>query len=67
MRVKLKNSITIIVLVITLVFSACKKDKPATVPSVSTTRVVNITTASAESGGIILDNGGSPVTLCGRI
>lgn len=64
MRVKLKNSITIIV-VITLVFSACEKDKPSTVPSVATTKVVNITTESAESGGIILDNGGSPVTTSG--
>ena len=64
MRVKLKNAITIFV-VLSLVFSACKKDKPATVPSVSTGKVVNITTESAESGGIILDNGGSPVTMSG--
>ena len=45
MRAKLKNSITIIVLVMTLVFSACKKYKPA-VPEIPTNLKVMVESES---------------------
>lgn len=48
-----------------LLATACKKEEPATKPSLSTTPVTSITTTTATSGGEIDDDGGAPVTANG--
>jgi YHS domain-containing protein len=56
----------VIVSAIVLLFTtACKKEEPATKPSLSTTPVTNITTVTATSGGIIANDGGASITANG--
>jgi hypothetical protein len=56
----------VIVSAIVLLFTtACKKEEPATKPSLSTTPVTNITTVTATSGGIIANDGGATITVNG--
>jgi hypothetical protein len=56
----------VIVSAIVLLFTtACKKEEPATKPSLSTTPVTNITTATATSGGTIANDGGASITANG--
>ena len=55
-----------LVLTIALILvTACKKEEPATKPSLSTTPVTNITTTTATSGGLISDDGGATITANG--
>jgi hypothetical protein len=56
----------VIVSAIVLLFTtACKKEEPATKPSLSTTPVTNITTVTATSGGIVANDGGASITANG--
>lgn len=48
-----------------ILVTACKKEEPATKPSLSTTPVTNITTSTATSGGVISDDGGATITANG--
>lgn len=43
----------------------CKKDLPIVIPTLSTAATSNITSTSATTGGFILSDGGSPVTVRG--
>ena len=63
---KMKKSISLSLLImIVILLSGCKKDEPATKPSLSTTPVTNITTTTAKSGGVISDDGGATITANG--
>lgn len=48
-----------------ILFYGCKKEEPATIPSLSTTPASSITTTSAISGGSIIDDGGASVIANG--
>jgi uncharacterized protein (TIGR02145 family) len=48
-----------------VLFTACKKEKPAKPASVTTTTVSNITGNSAQTGGTITSDGGSSITKSG--
>jgi len=62
----MRKSIFLSLLIMTfLAFSACKKEEPATKPSLSTTPASKITTTTATSGGVIADDGGSTITANG--
>jgi len=62
----MKKSIIISFLIVPLLlFYGCKKEEPATKPSLSTTPTSNITTTSAISGGVIADDGGASITANG--
>lgn len=50
---------------IVILFYGCKKEEPATKPSLSTTPVTNITTTTATSGGVISDDGGASILANG--
>lgn len=49
----------IVTTIVLILATACKKEEPATKPSVSTATVTNITTVAATSGGTIEDDGGA--------
>jgi uncharacterized protein (TIGR02145 family) len=55
--------ISIIILSI-LAINSCKKDKPS-LPTIITTEVTEIFTTSAQSGGVVTNEGGSPVASRG--
>lgn len=50
-----------VILVVTLLFTGCKKDEVKTIPSISTLSVTNYKGITATSGGRITDDGGSPI------
>lgn len=51
--------------VLLLFLSSCKKEEPATIPTVTVKSVTNITATTAISGGEITSNGGATVTARG--
>lgn len=57
----------LIILMATITFTSCKDEdeKPKTVPEVSTSIVINITTNSATGGGEIVSNGNSDISVSG--
>jgi uncharacterized protein (TIGR02145 family) len=59
-----KQFLLIQVLVLLIIFSACKKDKSYT-PVIATISAVNITSSTATSGGSIIDNGGTNIISSG--
>ena len=50
-----------------ILFTACKKDKPKTEPSVTTATLTNITTSSAVTGGTITSDGNAAITASGIV
>ncbi len=52
-----------------IILTGCQKNSPTTpqLPVVTTADITNITDSSANSGGNILDDGGSPVTARGIV
>jgi len=48
-----------------IIFTSCKKDKPGTVATLTTTAVTNVTSNSAQTGGNITDDGRSGITKRG--
>jgi len=61
MKSRLFHLPLMITAIVLLLATACKKEEPATKPSLSTTPASNITTTSATSGGIIADDGGATI------
>ncbi len=61
MKSRLFHLPLMITAIVLLLATACKKEEPATKPSLSTTPASNITTTSAISGGIIADDGGATI------
>ena len=62
MKSRLFHLPLMITAIVLLLATACKKEEPATKPSLSTTPTSNITATSATSGGIIADDGGASIT-----
>ena len=61
MKSRLFHLPLMITAIVVLLATACKKEEPATIPSLSTTPVSNITATTAISGGIIADDGGATI------
>jgi len=57
--------LTLIAVILLLFATACKKEEPATKPSLSTSPTTNITVTTATSGGEIADDGGATITSSG--
>jgi len=58
---------SMLVAVIGFLAISCKKDKPKTVPSITTSAVTDITPTSAKGGGKITNNGGADITARGLV
>jgi len=56
---------TIVLTIGLILMTACTKEEPATLPSLSTTPVTNITSTTATSGGAISDDGGATIIANG--
>jgi len=54
-----------IILIIILILSCKKNEKPASLPVVSTTSVTEILYATASSGGTVTDDGPAPIVTRG--
>ncbi|HPT71753.1 MAG TPA: hypothetical protein PLE74_05685 [Candidatus Cloacimonadota bacterium] len=65
MKSRLYHLPLMITAIVVLLATACKKEEPATIPSLSTTPVSNITATTAISGGVISDDGGASITANG--
>jgi phosphodiesterase/alkaline phosphatase D-like protein len=65
MKSRLYHLPLMITAIVVLLATACKKEEPATIPSLSTTPVSNITATTAISGGVISDDGGATLTANG--
>jgi uncharacterized protein (TIGR02145 family) len=59
------SHLSIVLIILVTIFSGCKKDKPISMPIVTTTPVSNLTTSTAVSGGSITSDGGSAITASG--
>lgn len=62
----MKRILTTVVVVIAF-FIACKKDKPKSMPTVTTAALTNITTSSATAGGTITSNGNDGISAAGIV
>ena len=55
----------ICLMVMVILIISCKKDPPKSIPSLSTTSAINITSTTANCGGTITSDGNSPITSRG--
>jgi uncharacterized protein (TIGR02145 family) len=60
----MKHSIGLLILALSLV-AGCKKDQAKTLAQLTTTAISNITSTSAQTGGDITGDGGSPISQSG--
>ena len=62
----MKYTLTLLSLAIIFIMGCKKKDSaPPTVPTLTTTAITNISGPTAQSGGVITDNGGATITASG--
>jgi hypothetical protein len=52
-------------LILLLSIGSCTKEKTITLPTLTTSIISSVTTISAQSGGIISNDGGATITVCG--
>jgi uncharacterized protein (TIGR02145 family) len=55
------------VVVVTAFFIACKKDKPKSMPTVTTAAITNVTTSGATAGGTITSDGNDGISAAGIV
>ena len=65
MNTLFQKTLTIASLILLIFTLGCKKDPPKVIPSVSTTSVTDITSATATAGGTVTLDGGAPITARG--